>query len=160
MQPFEPETEEKKRPLGFGFEPWLNERHFIVYIPSEKEGNRDNNEDVAEVSVYESWEWKGEWAEEPPDKPPVNKWPKITIEYELWEMVADAVANVFNINIRNIKKHYARAKWKSGQNLVEESLGKHLVFLLWLLKTKDASPNEEAFKVEQIVRAWEIVVTK
>ena len=106
---------------GFGYNSMEMRHHFYVLIPSKKLA--DNY-----VSIYERYHWDEEGSQQ------ISGDDKLKIEFPgyMWKLLADKVADEFNLRLK--QDRLPRGRFTSKGVPLERLLGKELMALLWSLE--------------------------
>lgn len=124
---------EKRVALGFGFIPAESRHHFLVCIPSKKDGN---------VVIYERFAWQDD---EMPQK--VNTYEdkaKAEISKHKWKLLEEALRIEFNNRLK--KQKIPVGQFVQGQIPVERLLGKEMLLLVWAVEDCDPSVISTAIR--------------
>ena len=112
---------EKKKVVGFGFDPRESQHHFLVVIPRDNNGN---------VIIYERFKWQEDTEVQTIDYR--DDRPKVELPKYKWKLIEDALKDEFNSRLK--KEKLPTGKWKVGQVPVQRLFGKEMVLLAWAIE--------------------------
>jgi len=124
---------EKRRTIGFGFDPAESQHHFLVAIPRSNDGK---------VVIYERFMWQEDAEVQTIDY--IADRPKVELGKYKWKMIEDALKDEFNSRLK--KEKLPVGKWHIGQVPVQRLFGKEMVLLAWAIEDSDPSVIPTAIK--------------
>ncbi len=124
---------ERRRIIGFGFDPVESQHHFLVVIPRSDDGN---------VVIYERFKWQDN-AEVQAIDYTIDR-PKVELGKYKWKLIEDALKDEFNSRLKKEKLPIGR--WRIGQVPVQWLFGKETVLLAWAIEDSELSVIPTAIK--------------
>lgn len=124
---------ERRRIIGFGFDPLESQHHFLVVIPRSNDGK---------VVIYERFKWQDD-AEVQAIDYTIDR-PKVELGKYKWKLIEDALKDEFNSRLKQEKLPVG--KWHIGQVPVQRLFGKEMVLLTWAIEDCDPSVIPTAIK--------------
>ncbi|HHW03028.1 MAG TPA: DUF3780 domain-containing protein [Thermoanaerobacterales bacterium] len=124
---------ERRRTIGFGFDPAESQHHFLVVIPRGNDGK---------VVIYERFMWLEETEVQAIDYT-IDR-PKVELGKYKWKLIEDALKDEFNSRLK--KEKLPVGKWHIGQVPVQRLFGKEMVLLAWAIEDCDPSVIPTAIK--------------